>query len=201
MKRESRIWLMGSLVAAFIILVLLYIFFGNPYTVSPFERAVIFNQLNGELDKENVIGVGTWFKRPWHEVIIYSVTENMAEESLGALDKDGNQIQADITVRFSLVPDKIGYLHESFGSDYKDVMVSPEIRSATREVLQQYSAEEIYSTKRSEVEIAIKNVAEVAFQRNYVRLNAFLIRSIKIPDQIRIDLEERVKALKEKNKK
>lgn len=198
MKRESRVWLIGSLFVTFIILVLLYFFTGNLYTVNPVERAVILNQLNGELDKENVIEPGTWSKLPWHEVIIYSVTENITEDSLVALDKDGNLIQAVITVRYSFVPDKIGYLHESFGSNYEGIMVIPETRAATRDVLQQYSAEEIYSTKRSEVEIAIKNEAEIAFQRNYVRLNSFLIRSIKIPDQIRTSLDEKVRAEREK---
>src|SRR5688572_5405191 len=170
MKRKSHAWLIGCSIVGSITIVILLLLTSSSYTVNQFERAVIFKKFGGGLDKENVIGAGTWYKPAWDEVYIYNVGESLLEESLDALDKDGNLIHAEIAVRFTLVPDKIGFLHESFGPGYKEAFVIPEARSATRQVLGRYSAEEIYSSKRSEVEIAINHEAGIVLQRNFVQL-------------------------------
>jgi regulator of protease activity HflC (stomatin/prohibitin superfamily) len=198
MKRESRAWLIGSLMVSFFIILLLAYFSSNSYTVYVHQRAVIFNKFDGGLDKETIIGPGTWYKLAWEEVYIYDVIETRMDEDLDALDKDGNAIHVKLAVGFKLVPEKFGYLHESFGKDYKEVLVIPEVRSVTRQVMGRYTAEEIYNTKRSEVEAAVKNESARVLQKHYVQLVDLLIASIELPEPLRKALEEkyRLKATK-----
>lgn len=162
------------------------------YTISATQRAVIFYKFGDGLDKDHVIQPGFHTKAPWNEVYTYNVQETSRDENMDILDKSGLSIHMDVTVRFNPMPDKIGYIYEKFNVDYVNVLVIPEIRSAVRQVMGRYTAEEIYSTKRGEVESTIKAEAEKILLTNNVNMVALLIRSIVLPDQIRIAIESKL---------
>jgi len=162
------------------------------YTINATQRAVIFYKFGNGLDKDNVIQPGFHTKAPWNEVYTYNVQETSRDENMDILDKSGLSIHMDVTVRFNPLPDKIGYIYEKFNVDYVNVLVVPEIRSAVRQVMGRFTAEEIYSTKRAEVEATIKAEAEKVLLANNVNMVALLIRSIVLPDQIRIAIESKL---------
>ncbi len=162
------------------------------YTIEANERAIIFHPFGKGLDKDNVIGPGTHMKAPWNDKYVYKVNEMTSEEDMTVLDKNGLTIKVDITVRYFPVPNKIGYIHEQFTSDYVNVLVIPEVRSTGRQVMGRYTAEEIYSTKRAEVEGAIKTETEKILNKNNVNATAVLIRAIVLPDQIKQAIENKL---------
>lgn len=162
------------------------------YNISATERAVIFYPFGKGLDKENVIGPGTHMKAPWNDVYVYRVNEMSAEENMDILDKNGLSIHVDVTIRFYPIPDKIGFIHEQFTQSYETALVIPEVRSTVRQVMGRYTAEEIYSTKRAEVETAIKTETENILNKNNVHATAVLIRSISLPEQIKVAIESKL---------
>jgi regulator of protease activity HflC (stomatin/prohibitin superfamily) len=162
------------------------------YTIGPSERAIIFYKFGMGLDKENVIAQGFHMKAPWNELYVYSVNETSSDENMDVLDKSGLSIHVDITVRYNPMPDKIGFIHEKFTKSYVTVLVIPEVRSTVRQVMGRYTAEEIYSTKRAEVETAIRTETETILQKNFVNSPAVLIRSILLPDQIKNAIESKL---------
>ncbi|MBK8291619.1 MAG: prohibitin family protein [Flammeovirgaceae bacterium] len=162
------------------------------YTISATERAVIFYPLGKGMDKDNIIGPRTHMKAPWNEVYFYKVNEMSSEENMDVLDKNGLSIHIDITVRYYPIPDKIGYIHEQFTTDYESVLVIPEVRSTVRQVMGRYTAEEIYSTKRAEVETAITTETETILNKKSVHATAVLIRSIMLPEQIKVAIENKL---------
>lgn len=181
-----------------IIAVGLFILFGLSsslfYKISPAERAVVFYTISGELDKTNVIQPGWHMKAPWNSIYVYDVSEKKVEESMDVLDKNGLSLSVDVSVRFTPMKNKIGEIQENFKSEYVNVLVIPEVRSSVRQVMGRYTAEEIYSTKRSEVEDAIKNeTAEVLSEEgNNVIMRALLIRAINLPAQIKQAIENKL---------
>ena len=162
------------------------------FTIEATERAIIFRPFGSGLDKLNVIGPGTHIKAPWNDVYTYKVNETSSEENMDVLDKSGLSIHVDVTVRFFPIPTKIGFIHEQFTKDYVNVLVIPEVRSTVRQVMGRYTAEEIYSTKRAEVESAIKNETEKILNLNNVNATAVLIRSIALPEQIKQAIENKL---------
>jgi len=162
-------------------------------TIQPGERGVIFRKFSTGLDKENIYPPGFTIVAPWNEIFLYEVKEQKEEESMDVLDKNGLGISLDITVRFHPVYDKIGFLHEEFGDAYKQRLVIPEVRSSVRKVMGRYEAEEIYSTKRSEVETAIVSETALILEANNVQMKTLLIRSISLPDKIRIAIDDKLK--------
>lgn len=162
------------------------------YTIEATERAVVFYPFGDGLDKDHVIPPGTHLKAPWNDVYAYRVNETSSEENMDVLDKNGLSIHVDISVRFFPLPEKIGYVHENFTRDYVNILVIPEVRSTVRQVMGRYTAEEIYSTKRAEVELSIKDETETVLNKNYVHATAVLIRSIELPEQIKGAIESKL---------
>jgi len=115
-----------------------------------------------------------------------------SDENMDILDKAGLSIHVEVTVRYFPIPEKIGHLHQKFTQNYLEVLVIPEVRSAVRQVMGRYTAEEIYSTKRAEVESAIKQETERILSANFVSTTAVLIRAIQLPEQIKSAIENKL---------
>lgn len=164
------------------------------YTIQSNERAVIFKKFSGGLDKENVMQPGFHLKAPWNDLYVYDVSENQAEETMDVLEKNGLSIQVDISVRFHPMYEKIGEIHETFTRDYVNRLVVPEVRSTVRQVMGRFTAEEIYSTKRSEVEQAIitETGDVLGNENNNIQMKALLIRSINLPEKIKTAIESKL---------
>ena len=164
------------------------------YTIQANERAVLFKKFAGGLDKENVIQPGFHVKAPWNDLITFDVAESKAEETMDVLDKNGLSIQVDVSVRFYPKFERIGYIYERFRLGYINTLVIPEVRSTVRQVMGRYTAEEIYSTKRAEVETSIRTeTADVLGNTtNNVEMTALLIRSINLPKKIKQAIENKL---------
>lgn len=161
-------------------------------TIRQGERGVLFDRFTG-LKKDHVYNPGFHVKAPWNDMIVYDVTESKIEETMDVLDKSGLSIKVDVSVRFHPIYDRVGYLEEIFRGDYINRLVIPESRSTVRKVMGRYTAEEIYSTKRSEVEDAIIIETEGILKENYIVMRALLIRSINLPEQIKTAIENKLK--------
>lgn len=163
-------------------------------TIEAGEAGVLFKRFGGGLVKEQVYGQGFHVVAPWNSMYIYNVKEQTAEEAMQVLDRNGLSLNVDVTVRFNPYQNRIGWVHERFGKAYVNTLVIPEVRSAVRQVMGRYSAEEIYSTKRAEVEASIIKEAEVTLSSdvNNIQMNALLIRSVDLPDNIKQAIENKL---------
>ncbi len=181
------------LVTGGVVLVVLLIFSGSMFkTIRPGERGVIFRQFTTGLDRDHILQPGFQVIAPWNTLYIYEVREQKVDETMDILDKNGLAIEVDITCRFNPSYDRIGYLHERFGKSYVERLVIPEIRSAVRNVMGKYIAEDIYSKKRAEVESQIINQTDSILKSNDVDMRALLIRSIKLPEKIRQAIDSKL---------
>jgi prohibitin 1 len=166
-------------------------------TVDAGFRAVVFRPFMGGLDKKNIYKPGFHLIVPWNRFFIYDVRETQIEESLSAVASNGMNIKLDITARVNPTADKIGDLHERFGVKYVETLVKPELRSAVRKIIARYLPEELYSTKRDEVQTNIKKELEKVLAANFIDLRAFIIREIQLPDQVKKAIAEKVDAEQE----
>jgi len=164
-------------------------------TINAGERGVLFRKFGGGLDKDKIYQPGFVVKAPWNDMYVYDVKERSIDETMDVLDKNGLSLKVDVSVRFHPMYDKIGFIHEFFGEDYVTKLIIPEVRSTVRRVMGRYTAEEIYSTKRSEVETSIIEETEDILQAesNNIQMRALLIRSINLPDQIKNAIENKLK--------
>jgi regulator of protease activity HflC (stomatin/prohibitin superfamily) len=97
---------------------------------------------------------------PWNEVFQYDLRLQSFTEAYNAISSDGVSLTAAVNVRFRLQRDAVPVLHQAIGPNYVKVLVQPGIGSLTREVMAQYTAEQVYSTARQEIQDKIRNLVE-----------------------------------------
>ena len=164
------------------------------YVIESTERAVIFYKFGKGLDKENVIKPGFGIKAPWNDIYKFDITDNLVEETIDVLDGSGLSINVDVTMNFHLSYDSVGEIYETYQFDFLRRLVRPVFRSTVRDVMGRYTAEEIYSTKRAEVENLIQDEASEVLKKpgNNIILKSLLIRSITLPAQIKEAIENKL---------
>lgn len=157
-------------------------------SVGPGERAVKYSNFSGT-NLESVYGEGLQLTWPWEHLIVYDVRSLSRDEALEALSVNGLTIKTDVSVRYRPISERLPILHTTLGQDYYERLIQPELRSAAREVIGHYTPEELYSTRRNELQDRIaQRVAAVAREAD-VEVEAVLIRDIVLPDQIRQAIE------------
>lgn len=179
----------------FLLLVLIIIFATTSFrTVDAGERGVLFRRFGAGLDKENIYSPGFHVVAPWNRLFVYDVREIQLEEEMEVLSSNGLNIKVDVTVRVNPNYARIGEIHEQFGEEYLVRLVRPEIRSSVRQILGKFTPEELYSTRRDEVQTLIQEDLETTLSNNYIDLRAVLIRDIELPDKVRTAIEEKLEA-------
>jgi regulator of protease activity HflC (stomatin/prohibitin superfamily) len=191
----------GPLILAVLaIFVTLYVVARSVIILQPTERGVVFKKFAGGLDVDDVKGEGLNFVAPWNDMITFDIEEQQIEETMDVLSKDGLAITIDVSLRYRPQPERIGYLYQSFRTNYVSNFIRPELRSAVRRVIGQYTPEELYATKRQEIETKIETDTRQTLANNNVELKALLFRSIKLPKTIQTSIEEKLAAEQEAQK-
>ena len=104
------------------------------------------------LDRRQLRDEGLHILLPWDKLFLYDLRLQSITETYHAITRDGVSLAATINVRFQLQHDYVPKLHVAAGPDYLNLLVRPEIGSRVREVIAEYTAEEVYSTKRQEIQ-------------------------------------------------
>lgn len=190
---KSRVITTAALVfGGFLLLVILSS--GAFKTIDSGSKGVLFRKFSGGLDKENIFGQGFHVIAPWNTMYEYNVREQIKEENMTVLSSDGLNIKVDVSVRFRPVPDKIGFLHEEIGTRYDETIVKDLTRSTVRRIIGRYTPEELYRSKREEIETNIQEELSKKLEEKYVVLESALLRDIDLPEQIKGAIQEKMKA-------
>jgi regulator of protease activity HflC (stomatin/prohibitin superfamily) len=91
---------------------------------------------------------------------MYDLRLQSITETYNAISSDGVSLTATMNIRFRLQRDATPILHAAIGPNYVDLLAKPGIGSLTREVMAQYTAEQVYSTARQEIQDKIRSLAE-----------------------------------------
>jgi regulator of protease activity HflC (stomatin/prohibitin superfamily) len=112
------------------------------------------------LDPRQLRNEGMRFILPWNTLFLYDLRLQSATETYNAISRDGIRLTASINIRFRLKRESVPQLHQSIGPNYVEALVAPEVGNRMREVIAEYTAEDIYSTKRAEIQDKIRKRAE-----------------------------------------
>ena len=182
-------------IVGFFLLIAIIMFSNATFlTIDSGERGVLFRTFGDGLDKENVYQPGFHVVAPWNTMYVYEVREAQLEEEMEVLSSNGLNIKVDVTARIRPNYDQIGEIHETFGREYMNRLVRPEVRSAVRQVIGKFTPEELYSTKRDEVQTLITAELAKVLATNFIDLRAILIRDIELPTKVRTAIEEKLEA-------
>jgi prohibitin 2 len=126
-------------------------------TVPSGEVGVLWKRFGGGtvLDPRYLKDEGLHFIWPWDVLFLYDLRVQSITETYNAISSDGVSLTATINIRFRLKRDAIPTLHQVIGPNYTKLL-GPEIASQMREVIAQFTAEQVYSTARLEIQDKIR---------------------------------------------
>jgi regulator of protease activity HflC (stomatin/prohibitin superfamily) len=160
-------------------------------TVQSGHRGIVFKTLGGGTSKA-VLGEGMHFIPAWNHVIQYDTRVHEMKEQLVVLSSNGLTLRVDASVRFRPKTEELYELQTQIGPDYDQKVVAPIIRSEARKVFGRYQPEEIYSSKREEIERQIYDEVLKALEGKHVIVEAVLVRDVNLPEAIQTAIGDKL---------
>ena len=140
-------------------------------TVPTGHVGILWKRFRGgtQLDPRLLKDEGMRVLLPWDKLFLYDLRLQTHDDTYNAISKDGVNLKATIDIRFRLKHDAVPQLHQTIGPDYVKRMLSPEIGNRAREIFAEYTAEEVYSTKRQEIQKKIRTHTEAMLGQSMVQ--------------------------------
>jgi regulator of protease activity HflC (stomatin/prohibitin superfamily) len=160
-------------------------------TIRAGEGAVKFSPFGGT-DLVTQYSEGLQIHAPWVSLTKYNLKIQEELEEMDALSSNGLSIGMDVSIRWMPIAAELPELHTTYGENYFAALVQPELRSALRRIVGRYTPEELYSSRRTEVEGAVYDDVSRAIQGRHVQIDAVLIRDIRLPEQISLAIEHKL---------
>ncbi|MDB5368356.1 MAG: rane protease subunit, stomatin/prohibitin [Rhodospirillales bacterium] len=171
------------------------------HTVDPGHVAVIWRRFgHGTVINEH-LEEGTQITWPWDKLFIYDARLQQATVEYHVLSSDGLGITVEVSYRYQVLADNVGYMHQYIGPDYRDTLISPVIGANLREIFALYRPEQIYSLPRDRVQHDIQERArsdmrhkfnpKASDKMEFVVLEDVLINGIRLPRSIEMAVERK----------
>ena len=139
---------------------------------------------------------------PWDKLYLYDLRLQSTTQTFNAISKDGVNVGAQISVRYQLLHNSVAVLHKFIGPDYLTSVINPEIGSQARQIISQYTAEQVY-TSRETIQKQIRDASQKSLAANLNKLvqpeameqpdpkhyNDFLQDAIQILDTLVLSIE------------
>jgi regulator of protease activity HflC (stomatin/prohibitin superfamily) len=155
------------------------------------HAGIVFETLGSGTSKK-LLGEGMHLMPIWNGVIPYDLRVHEFKESLQVLSNNGLMLKVDASVRFRPRAEELFELQTQIGPHYADILIAPVVRSEARKVFGRYAPEEIYSTKREEIERNIYDEVAKALEGKHVIVEAILIRDVELPPAIQTAIGDKL---------
>jgi regulator of protease activity HflC (stomatin/prohibitin superfamily) len=154
---------------------------------------------------DNVMQSGIHLKNPFSKIIIlstrttsytmsaiYGEGEVKGDDSISALAKDGGTVFFDISILFKLNPDKAPVVYKELGLNYVENIIRPQMRSVVRGVAARFDVNDIYATKRDEVQNMILTELQSNVNTKGLIVESVLLRRVSISQTLSDSIEKKL---------
>ena len=173
--------------------------------IQPQERGVVISALSGTGYRPAALGPGLHWIMPYAEnVVRYSISNQtytmvaqkaegkvQGDDSVSARTADGQQVYFDASVIYAANPDKVVKLHIQWQGRYEEEFVRPRARALIYNRAAQYTVEQIYGSKRTELQQAIQDEISKDLEAQGLTLVQFLLRNISFSPEYATAVEQK----------
>jgi len=169
------------LVVVLLVLVLFFAFF-NPIAVIPAGNVGV-QDLFGSVSSR-VLPSGVHLVVPFTRVVRMSVQTQEMKEVAEVPSQEGLIMDLEVSLLYRLQPDKADDIYKTVGRNYASVVVTPQFRSAIREITASYDAKALYSSERDKIANEIfADFGKLTRDRGVVA-EAVLLRKVGLPPMV-----------------
>ncbi len=173
--------------------------------IQPQERGVVISALSGGGYRLAPLEPGlNWIVPYFENVVRYSISNQtytmvakstegkvQGDDSVSARTADGQLVYFDASVIYAADPAKVVPLHIQWQGRYEDEFVRPRARSLIYNRAAQFTVEQIYGSRRTELQQAIQDEISKDFQAQGLKLVQFLLRNISFSPEYAQAVEQK----------
>lgn len=168
--------------------------FSATTSINPGFRGVGVSSLNGT-DLKTVYSEGLNFHAFWVKVVPINVrSQTITTRNLSASTSSGLPVVVDVTLRFKPQEENLPSLFQKYGNNYEESVIRPELRSAFRDAMDDFSPEDLYSNKRSLLQKNAETTLRDRLSKCFISLDTLLVRDIRLPQTVKDRIEGKVSA-------
>jgi len=204
-RRQSTKGMVSLLVVVVVLTVLLNAGSAGLVFIEPSEIGVVETIQEGGV-KDTPLKPGLNWIVPFAEnVVTYSISSQtytmsiahsegdvQGDDSIESRTSDGQIVLVDASVIFRI--DKTAVvqdIHIRWQGQYIDKLIRPEVRGVIRDAVSHFGIEEVYSTRRDELQTLIEDeLAEILDQCGLI-LDSFVLRNIAFSDEYAASVEQK----------
>jgi prohibitin 1 len=166
-------------------------------TIPSGRTGVEWAPMHGTMNR--TLNEGFHLVSPFARIYQVDLREQQRDVDLNVLADNGLDIELKTSILYQPIAGQASELIKQIGPQYYETVIGPQVRSSARRVVGRYSPEEIYSTKREQIEREIREDVDSKLAHSHLRVNAILIREVHLPpvvqDAIQAKLREEQRAL------
>jgi len=137
---------------------------------------------------------GINFINPLAKVVNMSIRTREIMELMPVPSKEGLTISLDISILYRIDPDVAVEIYKTIGPQFREVVVIPQFRAASRGVTVSYEAKALYTSEREMLAQAIQASLENMLKDRGVILERVLLRGMALPLTVTAAVEQKLKA-------
>lgn len=171
-------------------------------TIPAGHEGALFRRFHGGTDVEQAYDEGFHVIWPWDTMYVYDVRFQNQSSVFDAHTSDGLNLRADVAFRFRVTRRNVPLLHKYIGPDYVQKLILPSLGARVREEVSRHTPEEVYSTKRLEIQQRIRDgmrrefemdpEADTLLQRvEFVELDQIYLRDVELPESLQKSMIEK----------
>ncbi|GAB4521813.1 MAG: prohibitin family protein [Anaerolineales bacterium] len=204
-RRQPVKGLTSGLIAMLVVAVVLTTISAGIVFVEPNESGVVISALSPIGYRQEPLQSGLRWIIPFFErVEFYNISKQtytmsvtslegqvQGNDSVAARTADGQEIFIDASVLFKINPEKVVDVHIYWQKRYADDLVRPLTRGIIRDVVSQYSVDEVVSTRRMEMTSEIQTELRSKLEENGLLLDDFILRNITFSPEYAASVEQK----------
>ena len=159
--------------------------------VRPGEVGV--KQKMGKLEGETQESGSIWFNPFNSQVIKVSTQTENLELTISLPSKEGLSITSQISILYQVNGKKVPEVIENLGLDFEPIIANI-FRSASADVCAKYSAKDMHSGMRADIEKAIaERMSDILVEKG-ILIEEVLLKSIQLPQALAMSIEQKLQA-------
>jgi regulator of protease activity HflC (stomatin/prohibitin superfamily) len=197
MKYNSNIGMIQSPGGAMILIFFIAIILGGiiwaASMIIPVGHMGVVDYFGQVQDEE--LGPGFYLINPLKHVERTNIQTQEQEfrDIRGTLTREGLEVVLDASIIWHIEPDKASDIYKTIRGSYTETLIIPNFMGLLREEIKKYTAEDIYTGKSTEIEIAVESSLKQTLSSRGIIIERVLFRGLTLPPDVTNAIQLKIK--------
>lgn len=197
MKYYSNIGIIQSAGGAMILIFIIAIIAGGilwaASMIIPAGHVGVVDYFGRVQDEE--LGPGFYLINPLKHVekINVQTQEQEYQQIRGTLTREGLEVVLDSSIIWHIEPDKASDIYKTVRGSYAQTLIVPNFMGLLREEIKKFTAEDIYTGKSTEIEIAVESSLKQTLAPRGIIIERVLFRGLTLPPDVTNAIQAKIK--------